>query len=87
MDISIIPWQKFLEALQQQQSTQVQLWLRQWLFTNEGAMLADDEMVSAHSEHLNQARSMSELAANRLRMTDHPGDYLGTSYGYQQRRS
>ena len=47
MDISIMPWQEFLDALRNQQPAQVQLWLRQWLFTNEGVMLANDDMVGA----------------------------------------
>lgn len=48
MDMSIMPWQEFLDALRQQQPAQVQLWLRRWLFTNEGVILADDEVVTVH---------------------------------------
>lgn len=40
MDISVIPWHVFLDALRKQQSTTVELWLRRWLFTNEGVILA-----------------------------------------------
>jgi hypothetical protein len=49
MDNSIIiPWQEFLDALRRQQSAQVQLWLRRWLFTNEGVILADQRIASVH---------------------------------------
>jgi hypothetical protein len=50
MDSSIIiPWQEFLDALGKQQSAQVQLWLRRWLFTNEGVILADHRIASVHA--------------------------------------
>ena len=42
MELSIIPWQVFLDALHKQQSGTLELWLRSWLFSNEGVMLADD---------------------------------------------
>jgi hypothetical protein len=48
MDNSIIPWREFLEALQTQQSAQAQEWLRRWMFTNEGAIPADDLLISVH---------------------------------------
>jgi hypothetical protein len=48
MDISIIPWQEFLHALRKQQPAQIQLWLRRWLFTNEGVILADHRVANVH---------------------------------------
>jgi hypothetical protein len=48
MDISIIPWTEFLDALRKQQPSQVQLWLRRWLFTNDGVILADHQIASGH---------------------------------------
>jgi len=42
MELSIIPWQVFIETLHKQQSGTVELWLRSWLFSNEGVMLADE---------------------------------------------
>jgi hypothetical protein len=41
MNSSLIPWREFLETLRQQQPRSRQFWLRRWMFTNEGAMLAD----------------------------------------------
>ena len=46
MELSIIPWQVFLETLHKQRSGTVQLWLRSWLFSNEGVMLADDSFAT-----------------------------------------
>jgi len=46
MNISLIPWQVFLEALQKQQPSAVELWLRNWLFTNEGVIMEQPEMAS-----------------------------------------
>lgn len=48
MDISIISWREFLEALRNQQPGQVHLWLGRWLFTNEGVILADHRIASVH---------------------------------------
>jgi hypothetical protein len=48
MDMSIIPWQEFLAALRQQQPAQLELWLRRWLFTNEGVILADHQLATVH---------------------------------------
>jgi hypothetical protein len=42
MELSIIPWQVFLDALHKQQPGALELWLRSWLFSNEGVMLAND---------------------------------------------
>lgn len=41
MNISVIPWQVFLDALRKQKPSTVDIWLRRWLFTNEGVILAD----------------------------------------------
>ena len=41
MNSPLIPWSQFLETLQQQQPRSRPFWLRRWMFTNEGAMLAD----------------------------------------------
>ena len=40
MNISLIPWHVFLDALTKQQPQTLELWLRRWLFTNEGVILA-----------------------------------------------
>lgn len=43
MNFSVIPWQVFLDALQKQQPSQLESWLRRWLFTNEGVLLAHQQ--------------------------------------------
>jgi hypothetical protein len=48
MDISIIPWNVFLDALKKQQPGTLELWLRRWLFTNEGVIVADQRVLNAH---------------------------------------
>ncbi len=40
MKISLIPWHVFLEALRKQAPTTMEAWLRRWLFTNEGVLIA-----------------------------------------------
>ena len=40
MEFPVIPWQVFLDALQHQQPSTLELWLRRWLFTNEGVIMA-----------------------------------------------
>ena len=39
MEFPIIPWTTFLDALQHQQPGTLELWLRRWLFTNEGVIM------------------------------------------------
>jgi len=46
MDLSLIPWQVFLDALKKQQPSTVELWLRRWLFTHEGVIQADPRVVT-----------------------------------------
>jgi len=46
MDISLIPWQVFLDTLKKQQPGTLELWLRRWLFTNEGVIQADPRVVT-----------------------------------------
>ena len=46
MNISVIPWQVFLDALQKQQPKGVELWLRRWLFTNEGVIMAQAQTAA-----------------------------------------
>jgi hypothetical protein len=43
MNFVVIPWQVFLDALQKQQPTTLEAWLRRWLFTNEGVLLAHQQ--------------------------------------------
>ncbi|HYA27899.1 MAG TPA: hypothetical protein VEI95_03720 [Acidobacteriota bacterium] len=40
MNISVIPWHVFLDALLKQQPQTLEGWLRRWLFTNEGVIMA-----------------------------------------------
>jgi len=43
MNIAVIPWQVFLDALQKQQPTTLEAWLRRWLFTDDGVLLAHQQ--------------------------------------------
>ena len=38
----LVPWSDFLDTLEQQQSSHLQLWLRRWQFNDNGALLAPD---------------------------------------------
>lgn len=44
MNFALIPWQVFLDALQKQQPNDLEGWLRRWLFTNEGVLLAHQQI-------------------------------------------
>lgn len=44
MNFAIIPWQVFLDALQKQQPNALEAWLRRWHFTNEGVLLAHQQI-------------------------------------------
>jgi len=48
MNISVIPWQVFLDALLKQQPGTLESWLRRWLFTNEGVIMADQRTLTNH---------------------------------------
>jgi len=48
MDIPLIPWNVFLDALKKQQPGTLELWLRRWLFTNEGVIVADQLMLTTN---------------------------------------
>jgi len=41
MKLPIIPWPEFLAALNEQESSAIEIWLHGWLFMNEGVILAD----------------------------------------------
>lgn len=41
MELSIIPWRVFFEALKDQQRSVVEMWLGRWRFTNEGVLRED----------------------------------------------
>ena len=40
MNISVIPWHIFFEALKKQQPSTLETWLRRWLFANEGVLMS-----------------------------------------------
>jgi hypothetical protein len=46
MKISVIPWHVFTEALLQQEPSTLELWLRRWLFTNEGVIIAHEKIAA-----------------------------------------
>lgn len=49
MQFSLIPWQVFLDALKKQNPSTRETWLRCWLFTDEGVIIAAPEKYSALS--------------------------------------
>lgn len=40
MNISVIPWHIFFDALKKQQASTLEVWLRRWLFANEGVIIS-----------------------------------------------
>jgi len=50
MEFTLIPWQAFLDALKKQKTTTRETWLRRWLFTDEGVIIATPERYSAPSQ-------------------------------------
>ncbi len=46
MKISVIPWHVFIDALLKQQPGTLEVWLRRWLFTNEGVIMADERIAT-----------------------------------------
>jgi hypothetical protein len=47
MDLSVIPWRIFFEALKDQQRSVVEMWVGRWRFTNEGVLRADPSSLGA----------------------------------------
>ncbi len=62
MEFTFIPWQSFLEALKKQKPTTRKTWLRRWLFTDEGVIIAAPEKHSAPS----QSQSAAIAAARQF---------------------
>ena len=50
MQLSLIPWRMFLDALKKQNPSTTETWLRRWLFTDEGVIIATPEKYSAPSQ-------------------------------------
>ena len=50
MELTVIPWQAFIEALKKQKPTTRETWLRRWLVTDEGVIIATPEKYSAPSQ-------------------------------------
>lgn len=46
MEFPVLPWKVFLDALQHQQPSRLELRLRRWLFTNEGVIMADSTLAN-----------------------------------------
>lgn len=47
MELSIIPWRIFFEALKDQQRSVVEMWLGRWRFTNEGVLRVEPASLGA----------------------------------------
>ena len=59
MEFTLIPWQAFLEALKKQKPTTRETWLRRWLFTDEGVIIATPEKFSSPSQSPSAAVAMA----------------------------
>lgn len=59
MQLSLIPWRMFLDALKKQTPSTRKTWLRRWLFTDEGVIIATPEKVSAPSQSQSAAIAAS----------------------------
>jgi hypothetical protein len=46
MNIIVIPWHVFRDALLRQQPQTLESWLRRWLFTNEGVIMVHGRVVT-----------------------------------------
>jgi len=46
MNICVIPWHVFLDALLKQQPQTLEIWLRRWLFTNEGVIMTRQQVTT-----------------------------------------
>jgi hypothetical protein len=47
MQLSLIPWRVFLDALKKQNPYTRETWLRRWVFTDEGVIIAMPEKYPA----------------------------------------
>jgi hypothetical protein len=69
MEFTLIPWQAFLEALKKQKPTTRETWLRRWLFTDEGVIIATPgnsrRHPNLHRPPLLWLDRPNRLAANR----------------------
>ena len=50
MQLSLIPWRMFLDTLKKQNPSTTETWLRRWLFTDEGVIIAAPEKHSPPSQ-------------------------------------
>ncbi len=46
MKTSLIPWHVFLDATKEQPPSLMENWLRRWLFTNDGVVIAHSQGAS-----------------------------------------
>jgi hypothetical protein len=53
MEFPLIPWKVFLDALQHQQPSTLEPWLRRWGFTNEGVIMESSawQEIVGHSDN------------------------------------
>jgi hypothetical protein len=63
MDIPVIPWKVFLDALQYQQSSTLELRLHRCLFTEEGVIMATSSWRDTVSQMDNRAADYEDLQA------------------------
>lgn len=63
MDIPVIPWKVFLDALQYQRSSTLELRLHRCLFTEEGVIMATSAWQDTVSQMDNRAADYEDLQA------------------------
>jgi len=63
MDIPVIPWKVFLDALQYQQSSTLELRLHRCMFTEEGVIMAPSAWQDTTSQPDSRAGEYEDLQA------------------------
>lgn len=50
MQLTLIPWRVFLDALKEQSPRTREIWLRRWFFSDAGVIIAPPEIISRPSQ-------------------------------------
>lgn len=66
MRSSLIPWHVFLYAVKEQPPSAMETWLRRWLFTNDGVIIAHPKDESARSLAARNPRTKEGIQKPRL---------------------
>jgi hypothetical protein len=60
MKSSLIPWHVFLDATKEQPPSLMENWLRRWLFTNDGVVMAHSKSLSENNLPLSTAEASDQ---------------------------